>query len=580
MNEVFQKNLFFLQKFHPHLAELASFTTLSSDFEYIGYPYPNVIYKKRAFHSRKNPFTEADNLVGGLKVKKGQMYIFFGIGMGYHIQSFMNLYQNMLNQITVIAVEASPDSFTLLVQNRDISFLRGIKLFVGTSAQNFETFLKSIDPTLFRGYRIIKLRGAVSAFGNYYQKIEECFRTFMSTKLSDILTRLNFESLWIKNIIQNISYLERSSSVDCLKNSLRGNPALVICAGPSLKEQLGDIAEVSSRIYIIAVDTVVEPLIRAGVIPDFVVTLDAQYYNFHDFRYLFTLPQLTERIILVSDITVYPGIPRRWQGRVYFSATPLIMDKEGKIFSGYHPLLESLKGYIEPPGLLECGGSVSTTAMEFALYAGAHPVMVTGLDLSYTGFLTHVCSSPQYNMLYLSSSRLRPIQGCFLNAIIKRKLRWLKGMDNEKVLSDFILEKYLRWIESRKNYTGKVFNLTSKGAKIASLPHLDIKEVKRYPVLSEKKHFAMVNNEKIIKKNSAELLTFLENQIVSAQKNPALSLATDESLYKLAKNYPFMENIIRGALSLYHDPDKAAGYIYHFLGMCKKQVDRMISRYS
>jgi len=576
MNGVFQKNLFFLNKFHPHLLEKVHSKSQSSDFQYINHPHPNIVFRKRAFHSMINPLAEAQNLLKDLKVKKGHMYIFFGIGIGYHIQTFLRLYSNILNQITVIAIEASPDAFYMLVRHHDISFLKGIKLFVGDTPASFETFLKNQDPALIKGYRIIKLRGAVSSFESYYREMEESFRTFMSTRLSDILTRLNFESLWIKNIIKNIPSIERSLPLHALKNSLKGKPALVIGAGPSLRLQLEELVKASPFIYIIAVDTVAEPLLRAGIIPDFIVTLDAQYQNFYDFEYIFTRPELTERIFLISDLTVYPGIPRRWKGKVFFSSTPQIVEKEGKTVFMYHPFVEYLKEFIQPPGLLECGGSVSTTAIEFALYCGAFPVIVTGLDLSYTDFITHVSSSPYFNINYLSSCRLHPLQSCFLNAITKRKLRWLQGRGEEKVLSDFILEKYLHWIESKNNYRGKILNLTDKGVKVNGIPYLDRNGLKKYFIHSKKKPVIQFSSERIIYKSSFQLCIFLKNQFTSAEKDITSISLTGRNLLKLVKMYPFLENIIPVAISLYQKPDKVIKYLSLFLNMCKSQVDRLL----
>ena len=50
-------------------------------------------------------------------------------------------------------------------------------------------------------------------------------------------------------------------------------------AGPSLSSQLDKIEELHKWIYIIAVDTVLEPLLTVGIEPDLVVTLDAQFFK-------------------------------------------------------------------------------------------------------------------------------------------------------------------------------------------------------------------------------------------------------------------------------------------------------------
>ena len=51
-------------------------------------------------------------------------------------------------------------------------------------------------------------------------------------------------------------------------------PAIVVSAGPSLNKNIVELRKAKNKAFIVAVDTAVKPLVKAGIIPDLYVVVD------------------------------------------------------------------------------------------------------------------------------------------------------------------------------------------------------------------------------------------------------------------------------------------------------------------
>ena len=123
MDEIIKKNKISLSRYHPHLLEKLPSTHELAPYRFISHPAPNILCDGTPYHSRVNPEKEAYQLIKGLTVKKDYIFIFIGIGLGYHIELFMRMYPNA-KKTTVIAIEKSKEVFSILVDRRDISFFK------------------------------------------------------------------------------------------------------------------------------------------------------------------------------------------------------------------------------------------------------------------------------------------------------------------------------------------------------------------------------------------------------------------------------------------------------------------------
>jgi hypothetical protein len=574
MEPIAQRNRDFLDSNFPRLLDTLSTPATSGSFTFISDPTPNIILNGRTIHSKRNPEREAHNLVHDIPVRVGIIVLFLGLGMGYQIEKLKRRFAGSNIDATLIVIERSTEIFSLLCRNREISFLRNTHLFIGDSLQDIRGFIEGLTALSFSGHRIVKLRGSYSLYRDYYDEVEHCFKKSMSDKISDLLTRYAFEALWMRNTIDNMPSFVGRRSITSLKGTLRGQPALVVNAGPSLLNQMELLYQIQNRIHLIAVDTALTPLLKRGISPDFVVTLDAGFYNSLDFRWLFSERTDCGNMKLVADIVTNPIILRHWKGSIFLSETS--HSKTGRLAHNGRilPLFDVLHNHFPPIDTLACGGSISTTALELAMYLDADPVYTTALDLSYTDYKTHVNSSSHYDALYQYCSRLNTLDTAMVQAICRRKLMHLPAIEGSKPLSDFVFSQYIRWIEGRRAYRNRVINCTAAGAAIKGLPHVKIETLAQDGSLPlGKKSVSATTGRQLTAMGAKAFLIAMKDAVQKARTD------MDKGLTPAAlsdRNHVF-HTIFAEAGKLYSSSESFNRHLALFLSFMERHIDRAAS---
>ncbi|AZD47062.1 motility associated factor glycosyltransferase family protein [Pseudomonas chlororaphis] len=151
-----------------------------------------------------------------------------------------------------------------------------------------------------------------------------------------------------------------------------GREVFVIATGPSLErhfERLREIRAQAQRPLFICVDTAYRPLLKQGIEPDIVVSIDHRISGLH------LPPEKSAAITLVYLPMVDPQILALWQGPRYvgYSASPI-----------YTRMREQL-----PKAQLYVGGSVIHPAVDLAVKMGAEQVTLFGADFAFPMNKTH-----------------------------------------------------------------------------------------------------------------------------------------------------------------------------------------------
>ena len=157
-----------------------------------------------------------------------------------------------------------------------------------------------------------------------------------------------------------------------LFGSQAGREIFVIATGPSLEQHfdtLRAIREQEGRPLFICVDTAYRPLLKHGIHPDIVVSIDQRISARH------LPPEQSADICLVYMPMLDPLVLQGWQGTRYaaYSASPI-----------YQSLREQL-----PRGELYVGGSVIHPAADLAVKMGAMQITLFGADFAFPGDKTH-----------------------------------------------------------------------------------------------------------------------------------------------------------------------------------------------
>ncbi len=419
-------------------------------------------------HSAYDPVKEAQRSVESFNAGKCSIIAVSGIALGYHISSLKKKYP----ALQIIAIE-NETAVTELCRKHNPSSLDGI--LVIHSENDLSIFFENLNLSEFRGVSHYIHRPSYQLNSAFYDSILANMKTYISSRVSDLLTRFEFEEKWVKNIFTNLRWLGRAPGVSSFFNSFNGYPGIIISAGPSLREELEILKELRDKAVIICVDTAFKVLSKAGIEPHFVMTLDAQKYSFKHFTGV--LPADT---VLISDMVSCPSILNYYRGRKVLSTTSkFYQNPTGKTIRETTPSMDWIEQYADSPGDIQSGGSVATSAFDFLLNIGCNPIILLGQDLAYTGREIH-CSGTYHNDDWMPQiNRLKNLDSINQNVIRKRKIKYVTRFNgNGRVISDFVFDLYKSWFEDSASIVNvKVINSNSGGARIAGTTEISSQEL-------------------------------------------------------------------------------------------------------
>lgn len=440
-DKVFQKNIEFLEKKDPFLAEvLKSSKDLFGIFE-MGYDIEStstglmtaaITKKNQKFYLHSNYMVkkEASLLAHDWFQLDKTHYIIYGLGLGYHIEALaaidsgvtIEVYESDLN---IIKLAFSFNDLSNILINENIKIVYDPKFYKFKNSINNMSGDKEL---LIHGPSLRNISDDTMR-----EKLEDYFLQYYSVK--NQLGQLN------SNFRENIKNYD--DVVDSLKDKFRGKNLYIVAAGPSLDQNYQQLKEVKEDGIILATGTVFRKLINAGIEPDYLIVSDANERVYNQIR---DLEHLLVPMIYLS--TAYRGFAKNYQGKKYIAFQneyPPAEDIANK--NGYH--------------LYQTGGSVSTTALDIGIALECKRIIFLGLDLSYPNNLVHASDT--------SRRTLSETEG----------LRQVKDINGDFVYTSKSLDIYRRWIEKRiKNVSGiEMIDATEGGAYIKGMQIRKLSEV-------------------------------------------------------------------------------------------------------
>jgi len=414
--------------------------------------------KRLLLHSKKAPVKEGERFVNFLKIKEGQVLILFGFGLGYHLEPILSNNQS----ITLVVIEPNLDILHTAMKVRDLSqLLYQDRLLIFSRCEECFNFL-SIQPPLI--ISLVFYPPYLRFLEEEAKKLKENFTSFISKKNINNATLKRFDRLWTKNTFKNAYFFFSLPGISALRNKLNGMPVCVVCAGPSLENDIPILSEIKSKIFIIAVDTVVKPLIKRGIIPDFIVTVDPQFINsLWMSGSIFNEIESSNLPVLVSEPSVYPTVLKNYPGlRVICSS----------VFSPGR----FVEKFTESKGNIAAGGSVAVSAYDFARICGADPILLLGLDLCYSGGKTHLSGSFVQDYIHYKQNRLDSILTFFHKYIKNGAPVIICDKNGRNVFSDRRLLMYKGWFETHASKKITI-NAGSGGLSIKGIKNMSLNEI-------------------------------------------------------------------------------------------------------
>ena len=457
--DFFSQNMAILQKFNPTLAEELEKPgqgTAPGEIENAASGAPTVLFRGIYLHSKRDPEREAEKLVEAelkaVGIEGEAPAIILGFGLGYTATALSaKLGQHSVRPI--IIAEKHREILRKALEYRDLSSLlsrKNVVFVVGGTGEGITGALSLFESTPGLPPAIIQNRALTGLDEDWYSVVEEKIKTWNTRTNVNSATQKRFGKRWVSNLSKNLSVICDIPGISRLEGLLSGEsrgkiPVFLAAAGPSLDTIKPILEKIHERCIIVAVDTNLCFLLSAGIEPDFVVSVDPQFWNF---RHLDRAA--APKTCLIAESAVYPPVLRHNFGSSF-------------LCSSFFPLGRFIEEKVDPKGELGAGGSVATSAWDFIRFLGASQVWISGLDLSFPALKTHFKGAHFEEKSHGESGRFSPVESWNFRALLNGQPFRTKSGDGGGVLTDQRLSLYASWFENRFYQFPEVKNFTLSG---------------------------------------------------------------------------------------------------------------------
>lgn len=433
-------------------------------------------------HSAYNPQKEAETIIQNTDFSEAETCVFLGIGLGYTCIECAKKHPEK----TLIIFEPDPYHFFSALIFTDWTDVFKCKILILAISCTPEQGI-----TLINQYEILKTNFFhVKAQTNHAEKYFETLETLINRNINkekiNIATLEKFGKLWIKNTCKNLKKSFFSQGITEYKNCAKNIPFLILAAGPSLQDILPYLKEIKNKAIIVCVDTALRFCIKYNVEPDFIVLTDPQYWAYKHIDGI-----KSPSSILITESAVYPSVFR-------FLCKKIICCKSN------FPLEHYFDSFRSEKGTLVAGGSVTSTAWNFAQYAGASEIYVAGLDLAFPNKQTHIKGSTFEQATHTTSKRISTAETSNMPILFSGNACYEKNYKQQNVLTDQRMKMFAWWFESRLEQFPdvKTYTLSQNGLYIPGIQYATMDKLLSKPEIT---------NEKII------FLSLEQNHIPSEQ---------------------------------------------------------------
>lgn len=301
-----------------------------------------------------------------------QLVFFFGVSSMKEIEA---VFAQANPESLFVFIEPNASLFSYAIEQEDFRMLQKLNyvIVVGDSTMVSETVRE-----LSYSKALLLLRRPVFYFNTYYRKYELSLVKDCVAAITDVIKKRFFRIgnsihdslLGLIHNMQNLRALGQSPDVAHLKGAFPGVPAFVVAAGPSLDKNINELKRIDGKGIIIAVDTIAEKLVRNGIVPHFIASVE----RINVWEYFFqNKPEYYATSYLVAPPVLQPEVVSAFKERVILPMRQSV--REYRWLSNVLNLKDDCSIWM--------GASCTHVAAGFAMHLGASPIVLVGQDLAY-----------------------------------------------------------------------------------------------------------------------------------------------------------------------------------------------------
>jgi 2-polyprenyl-3-methyl-5-hydroxy-6-metoxy-1,4-benzoquinol methylase/Tfp pilus assembly protein PilF len=325
-----------------------------------------------------DPASKAKQVVEKIEFTDDGIIVVFGFALGDIIRELLIRAGKGYH---IIVCEMDIGLFKTALYNLDLTDILKDKRVSIVLGENYDDIAKHLS-IVNRKYmltgriHIIKHRYTKVLNAECYSRVSQLLNDRATVNIINKNTLMGLGKSMMTNTLENLHIIADMPGVNRLSDKLKGIPAVIVSAGPSLEKNFHLLKGIKNKAVIIACDTVMRLLIPNGINPDIVITADPQQSTYRKFR---DLPVSSNAVMVCHPIN-YPDIVRTFAGKKF-------------AVGGQTPIYKWLSKHWEEKGRIDVSSQcVAHMALNLAVLIGADPIIFIGQDLCYHERKKHAAS--------------------------------------------------------------------------------------------------------------------------------------------------------------------------------------------
>lgn len=374
MSEFFERNCQALasEQANQRLLERVMQTAPATDIEVFetGDGSLGIVQGGVAIHNLTGAVLEAQQLVSQYcKPNKKGMHVLFGLGLGYPLAE-LSAATKAYPESIILVFEPNLPLLRFVLENVDIAaYCNGRRLIINNDAYEFFTIIQEFYIWKRTELDITILPSTLEKFKDSVTDVMRRIPELIESQQQALQVGLTLSESWVTHFVKLLPHWPKTQHFEKLDQLAPGKPAVVVSAGPSLDKALEQLQKIQDQVFIIAVARAVRPLLNAGIMPDFIASIDYE----GSIAQIKNLPTSIENChFLVGPYTEEEVIkvPHKSSLMVNMSRYPLV------------PWVNDLLGKEQVP--VAVLGTVSYLGLQAAYTMGCNPIILLGQDFAFT----------------------------------------------------------------------------------------------------------------------------------------------------------------------------------------------------
>ena len=455
----YKNNLEALRKRYPKYADAVDSAYISKDYQTIPSKVnmPTLKVNNDYWYDKDNPVQCcADNIVS-FGLHHCRLAVFLGFGIGYDPVFYTEQMSTKYNTDQMIVIEKDPALLKLGMKTFDlVPFFNQERIKIILTSDTDELF-NVFTKYLLEDQRYYLLRDTQYFYNmmqfehnkDFYSQVMDTFRRAAGYVIVYYGNDAKDSLVGYHNMFANLKEIINNPGINMLKDAFKGVPAVCVATGPSLDKNMHLLKGLEDKALIIAADASLKPMIKKGLKPHMVTSL--------------------EREMAVVDL--FKDMPAEEYDDVYLCGCPVLYNEVYKEYKGprliAYRMFDHFKWLGIERGILPIKLSSGNMNFKIAEYLGCDPIILIGQDLALQGGKTNADGAAlgTEQQSYLSEPRM------FVRGNYVDKIETTRSLN-------MMLDAYIVDVDE---YQGKCINATEGGAYIPKTKIMTFQEaIDRY----------------------------------------------------------------------------------------------------